>query len=182
MILGILSDTHGHVERCAQAVALLERLGATAFAHCGDVGGEAVLDIFAGRTLWFVWGNTDWADARLANYARAIGITPPDDLPRLFEFGGRRLALCHGHEPGFRQWPAELDADYLLHGHTHVYRDERHGRLRIINPGALQRAHRYTVATLAPRTDDVRFWDLSESLASGAPVPAPHEARPTSPF
>jgi predicted phosphodiesterase len=25
--------------------------------------------------------------------------------------------------------------DYLLHGHTHVRRDERAGRTRIINPG-----------------------------------------------
>ena len=47
--------------------------------------------------------------------------------------------------------------DYLLLGHTHVARDWRLGRLRIINPGALYRASKKTVATLDTRTDAVRY-------------------------
>ena len=49
MILGILSDTHGHARRTAAAVRLLQQLGAEAFVHCGDVGSPDVLDELAGR-------------------------------------------------------------------------------------------------------------------------------------
>ena len=42
-------------------------------------------------------------------------------------FGGRRVALTHGHD---RRLLADLlaaEPDYLLHGHTHRLRDERVG-------------------------------------------------------
>ena len=47
MVLGILSDTHGHARRTAAAVRLLEQLGAEAFVHCGDIGSPDVLDELA---------------------------------------------------------------------------------------------------------------------------------------
>ncbi|RLS46748.1 MAG: metallophosphoesterase, partial [Planctomycetota bacterium] len=47
--------------------------------------------------------------------------------------------------------------DYLLHGHTHVCRDERHGATRIINPGALHRASEFTVALLDTDSDELQF-------------------------
>jgi predicted phosphodiesterase len=47
--------------------------------------------------------------------------------------------------------------DYLLHGHTHVKRDERVGRTRVINPGALHRAREKTVAVLDTATDMLTF-------------------------
>ena len=47
--------------------------------------------------------------------------------------------------------------DYLLHGHTHVRRDERVGKVRIINPGALHRAREKTVAVLDTDTDRLTF-------------------------
>jgi predicted phosphodiesterase len=54
-------------------------------------------------------------------------------------------------------------ADYLLHGHTHVTRDERVGKTRLINPGALFRAARYTAAVLDPSSDDVELIEVSKS-------------------
>jgi predicted phosphodiesterase len=47
--------------------------------------------------------------------------------------------------------------DYLLHGHSHLTRDERVGRTRIINPGALHRAREKTVALLDTATDALKF-------------------------
>jgi predicted phosphodiesterase len=54
-------------------------------------------------------------------------------------------------------------ADYLLHGHTHELRDERIGRTRMINPGALFRAARYTAALLDPRADRLEILALPRS-------------------
>jgi hypothetical protein len=47
--------------------------------------------------------------------------------------------------------------DYLFHGHTHVVRDDRIGKLRIINPGALYRASRKTVALLNLTDDRLQY-------------------------
>jgi predicted phosphodiesterase len=38
--------------------------------------------------------------------------------------------------------------DYLFHGHTHVQDSNTIGSTRVINPGALSKAARYTFATL----------------------------------
>ena len=55
MILGILSDTHGRAELTASALATLRSAGAQFFIHCGDLGGESVLDQLAEVQARFVW-------------------------------------------------------------------------------------------------------------------------------
>ena len=98
MILGILSDTHGHQHAAAAAVRLLKEAGAEALVHCGDVGGMAVLDELAVLPAWFVRGNTDEPGSLLIEYARSIGITPPMDVPLRIDLDGHSLAVFHGHE------------------------------------------------------------------------------------
>src|SRR5689334_2841544 len=60
MLLGILSDTHDKADMIAAAVTLLQQQGAEFFIHCGDVGGEHILDSLTGLKAAFVWGNNDW--------------------------------------------------------------------------------------------------------------------------
>lgn len=172
MILGILSDSHGRADRVQRAVRLLTERGAEAFVHCGDVGGEAVIGALAGTRSWFVWGNTDLPDPTLAQYAGALGLTPPASVPTWIRADGKTIAVFHGHEHAFERLMAGLEqgddgtaalgrhVDYVLHGHTHVARDVRVGAVRIINPGALKRAERYTVATLDAAADVVHHWEL----------------------
>lgn len=156
MILGILSDTHGQHERAGRALALLKAAGAEALIHCGDVGGDEVFAHFAGERFWFVWGNCDHPSPVLVAYVRSIGLTPPEAAPLRIELEGRQIAVFHGHEPELQRFqPAGVD--YLLHGHTHVRRDERADGVRIINPGALHRAREYTVATLDLASDALEF-------------------------
>lgn len=182
MIIGLLSDTHGRHQRAACALALLERLGAEAFVHCGDVGGARVLDELVGRRVWFVWGNIDAADPSLARYAQALGLTAPRTVPVRFEISGRSIALYHGHEPPFRRLIRCLsigdqataaaltsDTQYIIHGHTHRATDTRAGEARLINPGALERARVYTVATLDVSRDALCFWQVDEHASANEP-------------
>lgn len=174
MILGILSDTHGHWARTVVALRLLRQAGAEAFVHCGDVGGADVLDELAGLRAWVLCGNMDDASALCGT----PGLTVAPQGPLRIELDGRVLVAFHGHEGEFGRWLAALDrhgelppklgrCDYILHGHTHVPRDVRVGPVRIINPGALHRAATHTVATLDLRTDTVAFWQVDdEGLAS----------------
>ena len=180
MILGVLSDTHGQRQRTATALCLLERVGADAFVHCGDVGGEGVLDELAGRRVWLVWGNTDDPDGGLEAYARSLGLEVGNPAPLRLELDGRALAVFHGHETRFARLMAHLhktgslppdfgSCDYVLHGHTHAVADTRVGLLRVLNAGAVFRAAIPSVATLDLRTDELRVWPLDTTTP-----PRPH--------
>lgn len=162
MLVGILSDSHGHFRRVASAVALFERHGAGHIIHCGDVGGTSVFDEFIGRPFTFVWGNTDQAERGLLAYLESTGIAVPEAVPTRIELDGKRFAVFHGHERAFGADPTRLGVDYILHGHTHAQRDERIGPVRIINPGALVRARAHTVATLDTATDELIFHRIED--------------------
>lgn len=157
MLVGIMSDSHGRVEWVRRALAIFDAAGVETIIHCGDVGGEAVFEEFVGRPFHFVWGNTDDSDARLIRVIDGFGIPAPTEVPLRLTLDGRRFAVFHGHEAGFDDGCDTLDVDYVCHGHTHVARDVRFGSRRIINPGALHRAPRKTVATLDLPSDRLEF-------------------------
>jgi uncharacterized protein len=153
MLIGILSDTHDHVEAAAAGIAALKERGAERFIHCGDVGGERMLDLLAGIEASFVWGNTDVGQAELANYAAALGLDCLGQFGEL-EIDGKKIAVTHGHDERLmKRLIAGEQYDFLLHGHTHQIRDQRFGKMRVINPGALHRAAKKTVALLDARRD-----------------------------
>jgi putative phosphoesterase len=157
MLLGILSDTHDRSEIMKRAVAALQERGAGFFIHCGDICQPQLLDHLAGLPAAVVWGNCDWDRPALQRYAQLIGV-PFHGAVADLEFDGKRVAVLHGDDR--TQMDALLKGqrhDYLLHGHTHVCRDERIGKTRVINPGALQRAAEKTVALLDTVTDKLEY-------------------------
>ncbi len=157
MIVGILSDTHDKTAAAAAAVALLRRMKAEFFVHCGDVGSERVLDHLAGLQAAFVFGNNDYDRGGLERYAADIGVRCLGAFGEL-ELGGKRFAVLHGDDFALRRRLFDGQAhDYLLQGHTHVAHDQRIGRIRLINPGALHRARTKSVATLDTETDALEF-------------------------
>lgn len=157
VIIGILSDTHDRVEAMAAGIKLLRENSAEFFIHCGDVGGERVLDHLAGLPAALVWGNTDWDRMSLQRYAQSIGISCFGAFGEL-ELGGKLFAVLHGDEPRIKQRVlTDQRHDYLLQGHTHVRQDTRVGRVRLINPGALHRAAEKSVALLDTAGDSLHF-------------------------
>ena len=76
---------------------------------------------------------------------------------------GRTLAYTHGHRNELVQVALADRVDWLLHGHTHEPRDERIDGTRVINPGALQRASRYTVGLLDTGDDRLELLELPAS-------------------
>ncbi|MBL9140853.1 MAG: metallophosphoesterase family protein [Phycisphaerae bacterium] len=153
-VVGLLSDSHSRWERTKRALEALQARGATVFVHCGDVEDDLVLDQLAGLDCHLVWGNCDWNRGRLDAYARNLGITVHGDAGQV-EVDGKSIAFTHGHEPDLMRAPVAAGAHYLVHGHTHELRDETRAGTRIINPGALHRAPRFTVALLTPAIDEL---------------------------
>jgi len=156
--VGILSDSHGQVERTRRAIALLQGAGATEFVHCGDVEIEPVVDLFAGLSAHLTWGNCDPAGA-LGRYAASIGEDAQHPLGEI-TVDGRRLAFTHGDSERAIERALEAAPDYLLHGHTHLRRDDRVQGVRVVNPGALHRARPFTVALLEPASGELRWLEV----------------------
>lgn len=158
-VVGLLSDSHSRWERTKRALQALRSAGATVFVHCGDVEDELVIDQLAGLDSHLVWGNCDWNSQTLGRYARDLGVTVHGDAGEV-TVDGKRIVFTHGHEIAAMRAAVSGGADYLVHGHTHELRDERVGGTRILNPGALHRAPRFTVAALTPAADDLRVIEV----------------------
>jgi putative phosphoesterase len=117
MRIAVIADTHGRLpESVANAIRTADEIW-----HLGDFPDPTMVAAIRGLgpTFHGVLGNCD------------CGIDLPMEL--LLERAGRTFRLIHIP-------PAKLTgADFLLHGHTHVPRDEKIGATRVLNPGTVSK-------------------------------------------
>jgi hypothetical protein len=116
----VMADTHNRLPEKVKEIAK----NADEIWHLGDVCAESLLDELRalGRHVTVVRGNCD------SNYEWPLVI----DLSR----GGLKFRLQHippDHLPD--------NVDVVLHGHTHVPRNERRGGVLFLNPGCVTRAN-----------------------------------------
>jgi putative phosphoesterase len=157
MLIGLLSDTHDRLDAMIAAMRVLRAAGAEYFLHGGDVGTEQIIDALAGENAAFVWGNNDYDRRTLSRYAFSVGARCLDDFGEI-TLDGKHFALTHGDDQRrIKQVLAQQHHDYLITGHTHVKSDQRVGRIRWINPGALHRAREKTVGLLETKDDTLRY-------------------------
>ncbi len=157
MKIGILADTHGAVTRAQRAVELLIAEGAEVLIHCGDLNTPEIVAACSGRPLYFVFGNHDCDVVpdllRAADEHHATCLRWGGEVM----LGEKRIAIVHGHLTMDLKPLLDAEPDYLFSGHSHMPADWQHGRTRRINPGALFRADKFTVALLDLITNDVSF-------------------------
>ena len=117
----VLADTHNRLPDRVKEMAK----GADEIWHLGDVCAETILDELRaiGPSVKLSRGNCD------SNFEWPLVV----DLVR----GGLKFRLQHVAPDR----PPD-DVDVLLHGHTHVPRNERRGRVLLLNPGCVTRPNR----------------------------------------
>lgn len=150
------------------AVELLLDHGADMLIHLGDVGTPAVIDALAANRpgtdqqieAHLVMGNCDWEVKPLTTYAQDLGVIPHEIAGEL-ALDGKRIVFTHGHVNAVMDQALESGADYLLHGHTHLQADDVIAQTRVINPGALFRASRHTVALLTPASGELQVHEVA---------------------
>jgi uncharacterized protein len=146
--LGIISDTHGHVELTRPAVRMLESLEIDAVLHCGDIGSMAVVELFAPWPTHFVFGNCDENTSAFAAAIEKAGQTCHGLFGDL-EFDGVKVALLHSHDR--RKFRDVIDGGQyglVCYGHTHVAAIDRRGKTIVLNPGAIYRASPHSIAVV----------------------------------
>lgn len=163
MLIGILSDTHGRTDMAHRAIALLLENGSEFLIHCGDVGDD-VLELLPTGKSAFVFGNNDYGVTEMRRQAAELNIQCLGHGGAI-ELGGKKIGVAHGDQARILNGLIEGGVDYLLTGHTHVDHDRQAGNTRLINPGALHRAKRKTVALLELDTDVLKFETIDDPMA-----------------
>lgn len=138
MRIGILSDTHNRAGALQNALQALHNLHIDTLFHCGDVTTLETARLMLGFTVHYVFGNGDADSLDIQNILTAANPESSGGLVYTGQIDSVRIAATHGHISGnVNALAASGEYDYVFHGHTHVKKDERIGRTRIINPGAL---------------------------------------------
>jgi putative phosphoesterase len=177
MRIGLLSDTHDCTASIRAALAILRQRGVQLVLHCGDIVAVETVNLFAGFSVHFVFGNWDgdllrgpryvWAplwphgkrrdDSRLRRAIEEIGGTVHDPWGDL-ELEGRKIAWVHGNDWSLLQ---ELERsacyDYLFYGHTHKAEQHRSGSTLVVNPGAMFKVAPKSFAVIDLEAGEVEF-------------------------
>lgn len=147
MRIAVISDTHSCSPSVVESVRLMAESGVEQIVHCGDICDASTVRLFPAHTH-FVFGNCDYAREEIEVAIRDIGATLHGAWGHL-ELAGVSLGFTHGDSHQLlRELEHSNGFDYLFHGHTHVAREHRTGKTRVINPGALQRVARRTFLLL----------------------------------
>ena len=62
MLIGVVSDTHGHLGFTQEATQVLADQKIETVLHCGDIGSLEIVPLFDRWTTHFVFGNVDHND------------------------------------------------------------------------------------------------------------------------
>ncbi len=133
MLIGIVSDTHDHMDRLRAALRRFVEAGVNVVLHAGDFVSPFMAIPFqeTGLRVIGVFGNND--GDKLFLRERFQGVGELNFGPYEVELGGRRLVLMH--EP--RALEALVSSgkyDLIVYGHTHEV-DLREGGPLVVNPG-----------------------------------------------
>lgn len=121
-IIGIISDTHGR----SNDEALDALAGVDFIIHAGDIGSlDVLMELEATAPTIAVLGNND----HNVDYGPGVN----DSATQVID--GVRMFISHYPKDAERA-AASGEYDLVIHGHTHVPRDEVRDGCRIINPGS----------------------------------------------
>jgi len=130
--LGILSDTHDHLDRIAKAVALLQGKGAEGLLHLGDFVAPFAMKLVLkfNDPMYMIFGNNDGEKKGLKKLFPEL-----KDGPCVFEIGGRKLGVAHSVEEIPADYRTFCDGVFYGHSHTRVHIPKDGTRPLELNPG-----------------------------------------------
>ena len=160
MKIGILSDTHDNQTNIQNALAIFSRYQPEQLIFCGDATTVEAIQWFCEYPVIYTFGNGDIATGELAATLKAYNKTNFSGFVYRGKLSGKKIGVTHGHlMEAFDELLQNGSFDYVFTGHTHLRLDERIGKTRVINPGALGglRKQSRSAAILDLDTDDLIF-------------------------
>ena len=133
MKIGVISDTHDHLENIKKAINILEEKNIKTLVHLGDYCSPFSIPLLKTEKVYAIFGNNDGEKLFLQKKANDSGFTI-DSGPKAINIADKKIAIMHE--------PYELEAfrksgiyDIVLHGHTHEYYIKKDPLT--VNPGEL---------------------------------------------
>ncbi len=126
----VISDSHGRHDLLRKAIG--QEAPIDMLIHAGDIEGD--LDTILGSKREYkihaVAGNMDWGNGL--------------DSEEVFDIGGHKVFLSHGHRYGVSYTLANLraaaegyGADVAIYGHTHRPALDEQNDIKLLNPGSI---------------------------------------------
>ncbi len=162
MNIGLISDSHDHVDHIERAVEIFKQKNVELVLHAGDFCSPFTIPPFGGLDVKTVFGNNDGDHYLLLKKAREIGLEYLGSFGE-FQIGGTKIALYHGTDAPITAALEESDNyDVVVSGHTHQKKVEFVGKTLAINPGT---AHGFddeaTIGLLDTKAMEVSFVRLN---------------------
>lgn len=135
MRVGLLGDTHDHVVRIRESVAILNRARVEIVVHVGDYCSPFAVRELAGldAPLHGITGNNDGDVYQIQRAFAEIGARLEAQWWET-RLGERRALVMH--EPrGIVDVAAGGEYDLIVYGHTHERDERRIGETLVVNPG-----------------------------------------------
>ena len=136
MILGVVSDTHNHLSNVEKIIDIFNEKNVGKVIHTGDITQAKTLSRFSRLNcpLIGVYGNNDLEEKGLKDIAIQNGFNFRNP-PFLLKVSNKKIAIFHEPEDIENFLKKEPSIQLIVHGHTHRYRNEKIGDVKIINPG-----------------------------------------------
>jgi len=135
MLIGLLSDTHDHRANFLHAINLFKKMHVNLILHAGDFCSPFTALDWPSEPwckLIGVFGNNDGDHPALSRawQRQAKGKSEQEIITTDAGF----LFLCHQPQPA-EEAVCSKRYQFVVHGHTHLWRDERVDGVMLINPG-----------------------------------------------
>ena len=136
MILGVVSDTHNHLSNVEKIIDIFNEKNVDKVIHTGDITQAKTLNRFSRLNcpLLGVYGNNDLEEKNLKDTAKQNGFNFKNP-PFLLKISNKKIAILHEPEEIENFLKKDPSIQLIIHGHTHRYRNEKIGKVKIINPG-----------------------------------------------
>ncbi|MBW2992899.1 metallophosphoesterase [Candidatus Woesearchaeota archaeon] len=159
-MIGIISDTHDNVVNVKKAVEKFKEADVGFVVHVGDIIAPKTVTFFEGVKLKAVKGNCDGDIKLIKKKLEEIGGEYLGELGEI-EYKGKKFGIYHGTDPARVEGMINSGKyDYVLTGHTHIQRDEKIGKTRVINPGAHYYGAENTIVLLDVEKDIAKVVEL----------------------
>lgn len=133
MKIGVISDTHDHLDNIKKAINILKERKIKNIIHLGDYCSPFSVSLIKMDTVYAIFGNNDGDKLFLQKKADKSDFTI-DHGPKAITIEGRKIVIMHE--------PYQLEAfrksglyDIILHGHTHQHYIKKNPLT--VNPGEL---------------------------------------------
>ena len=136
MLVGVVSDTHNNIKNIKKIIYLFNEKQVDLVIHTGDISKASTLEIFSNLNspLVGVFGNNDRIEEGLKEVCEVYDFNFQEP-PLSLTLENKKVAVFHEPELIEGYVKNNQDADLILHGHTHRYKEETVGDIIYFNPG-----------------------------------------------